>query len=187
MKCVSLSLIVIALVLGGCGTSPSSDSSAAVSGQLNIPTWIDSPIEPNGLAASTCVRSSANFSVDRRMAITSAKAVLIEQLKSRTSSLITLQEEGSADEVSVSSEIGFKSVAETVSSQWVTGVRPTKFVDLELRGKPHTCALVVLPAAETKKLFRRILDSAGRDFTEKDEKFMFDQFVASSTKSELGE
>lgn len=168
-----ISIACAGAILTGCGANP-------VKQYSEMPDWISAPVEQNGIAASSCVMSSSDFSIDRSMAVTSAKSLLVEQIKARTEAVSKLDATRSSNGETVANEQTFTKKVEVIASQWVTGARSKEFAEPVLRGKPHTCALVVLPEKETKELFRKLMESKGSYFTENDEKYMFDQFIADS-------
>ena len=169
----------VALFLFGCANDPDVDP---VTG---YPVWLMSEYIEGGLAASTCVPSSASFMIDKKMVVASARQELAQQIELTVDSLDKTYAERTDVKSGIAAGAVFSSVSQQLTTQTLEGARIKHMQQLDLRGVPQLCAQVALEPAQTEELFKNIAKNSVNEISPQDESVLYQQFKAYQAQQEL--
>ncbi|KGJ99066.1 LPP20 family lipoprotein [Thalassotalea sp. ND16A] len=173
---------VAASLLSACSSTEKVKANELTS---NLPEWVLNPTIDNGLAASECVRSSGNMSVDSKLVAANARLALSQQIETRISGLdkTYLNRIDSNEETTTGSN--FSSVSKQLTKQKLNGSRVVKSDIVKISGVEHFCSLITLTPNATKELFAAILETSKRSVNPTDEKFLYQEFKAQRAEQSL--
>lgn len=181
-----LSTIVAAscLVLAGCSDKPTMPQEAEPT-KSSIPSWVLVPIIENGIAATDCVASSGNFSIDRKQAIANARVDLSQQIETKVKAMDKTY--ARKTDTNRGSSVGgtFESVSKQITQLSLNGARPIKAELVDLDSKSHLCVMVALSPTFTDELFGNIIKKSGVNLNPNDEAVMREEFKAYKAQQEM--
>ncbi|MDF1642950.1 MAG: hypothetical protein P1U80_02035 [Pseudomonadales bacterium] len=182
-----LSIIVAAscLVLAGCSDKPTVPQQEIEPTKSPIPSWVLVPVIEDGIAATDCVVSSGNFSIDRKQAIANARVDLSQQIETKIKAMDKTY--ARKTDTNRGSSVGgtFESVSKQITQQSLNGARPIKADIVELDGKNHLCIMVALSPTFTDELFSNIIKKSGVNLNSDDESVMKEEFKAYKAQQEM--
>ena len=171
----------ISSVIAACGSTPTQEPSLT----SNIPQWVLNPVVEDGIAASNCVKSSGNFSVDQKMATANGRLALAQQIEVRVEGLDKTYDRRTDSNDETSSGSNFSSVSKQLTKAKLVGSRPIKNDIVEIGGKDHFCVLTTLSPNATKELFASIIQDSKSKVNAQDEKFLYEEFKAHKAEENL--
>jgi len=169
----------VTLFISGCASDPDIDPATG------YPMWLMSEYIEGGLAASTCVPSSASFMIDKKMVVASARQELAQQIELTVDSLDKTYAERTDVKSGVAAGAVFSSVSQQLTTQTLEGARIKHMQQLDLRGVPQLCAQVALEPAQTEALFKTIAKNSVNEISPQDEGVLYQQFKAYQAQQEL--
>jgi hypothetical protein len=170
----------ISTIIAACGSTPKEETSLS-----NIPQWVLNPVVEDGIAASNCVKSSGNFSVDQKMATANGRLALAQQIEVRVEGLDKTYDRRTDANGDTSSGSNFSSVSKQLTKTKLVGSRPIKTDMVMISGKEHFCVLTTLSPNATKDLFKSIVQDSERKVNAQDEKFLYEEFKAHKAEQSL--
>lgn len=178
MKNIKTSVIAVAaLTMAACSSTGSFQS--------DIPEWVLAPQIENGIASTECVESSNNFTVDRNMATSLARASLVQQIRLKVQVMDkTYNERIDASGQSVTGST-FSSVSRQVANMSIQGAEMTKSDIVEINGQPNVCVQVALNPERTTMLLQEVVAKSGRELSIDDESVLYQEFKAYKAQQEL--
>jgi len=171
----------ISTVIAACSSTPVEEPSLT----SNIPQWVLNPVVEDGIAASNCVKSSGNFSVDQKMATANGRLALAQQIEVRVEGLDKTYDRRTDANGDTSSGSNFSSVSKQLTKAKLVGSRPIKTDMVMIGGKEHFCVLTTLSPNATKDLFASIVQDSERKVNAQDEKFLYEEFKAHKAEQSL--
>ncbi|HLT05765.1 MAG TPA: hypothetical protein VK019_12500 [Pseudomonas sp.] len=168
-----------AAVLTGCGSKP------AEAPKSGVPDWVMSPSIEGGIAATDCVTSSGNFSIDRNQATANARAALSKEIETKVAAMDKTY--ASRTDAAGKTQVGssFESVSRQVAQQHLIGSRPVKTDYVDMDGKRQLCVMVAIQPEATRALFDSIIQQSKRQLSQQDEDILYQEFRASKAYEEL--
>ncbi|AXT73694.1 hypothetical protein [Vibrio sp. dhg] len=187
MKHHILTAAIGALVLSGCASQSAQVETAKIETNTanNVPSWVLNPASANGFAASNCVESSGNFSIDRNHAVSLARNTLAQNLDIKVSVLEKNYQKISSSVDGQSAGTTFEQIAKQVSNTSIHHSEVEEISLVEIDGAKQVCALVVMPEVESEKLFNSALKVSSIDPTDKAS--LYKEFVSQKTTKQLEE
>ncbi len=188
MKNHILTAAISALVLSGCASQgePAEKAQIETNTTGNVPSWILNPASANGFAASTCVESSGNFSIDRNHAISLARNTLAQNLDIKVSVLEKNYQKINNTVDGKSAGSSFEQIAKQISNTSIQRSKVENVALVEIDGAKQVCALVVMPTIESEKLFNSAL-TASSSIDPTDKASLYKEFVSQKTTKQLEE
>ncbi|AWB66953.1 hypothetical protein C2869_11120 [Saccharobesus litoralis] len=182
---MKLQNLLIATAVAGLLTACGSTEQVSSKPSVNIPQWVLNPVVENGIAAADCIKFSGNVSVDQKMARANARLALAQQIETKVEGLdkTYARRTDATDETSIGTN--FSSVSKQITNQKLVGARVEKADIVNIAGKDHFCALMVLSPNTTKELFDSIVKESGRKVNPQDEKFLYEEFKAFKAEQDL--
>lgn len=191
MKFISKLSTVIAtscLILAGCSDKPTIPQGVDQDmdpPKSSIPNWVLMPIVEDGIAATDCVTSSGNFSIDRKQAIANARVDLAQQIETKVKAMDKTYARKTDTNRGPSVGGTFESVSKQLTQQSLSGARPIKVDHVELDGKKHLCVMVALSPQFTEELFNNIVKKSGLNLDPDNEAVMKEEFKAYKAQQEM--
>lgn len=185
MKHHILTAAIGALVLSGCA-SQGEQATIETNTTGNVPSWILNPTSANGFAASNCVESSGNFSIDRNHAISLARNTLAQNLDIKVSVLEKNYQKINSSVDGQSAGTSFEQIAKQISNTSIQKSQVENISLVEIDGAKQVCALVVMPAIESEKLFNSAI-TASSSIDPTDKASLYREFVSQKTTKQLEE
>tara|TARA_B100001105_G_C22371520_1_gene435288 strand:+ start:254 stop:817 length:564 start_codon:yes stop_codon:yes gene_type:complete len=178
MKIIKPSAIaLIALTMAACSSTGSSQS--------GIPEWVLAPQVENGIASTECVESSNNFTVDRNMATSLARASLVQQINLK----VQVMDKTYIERVDASGDSvtggAFSSVSRQIANLSIQGAEMTKSDIVKIGEVPNVCVQVALNPERTQMLLDEIVAQSGRELEMDDQKVLYQEFKAYKAQQEL--
>lgn len=173
--------LTVTAFLAACGST--ANKSEALN--ANIPAWVLQPQVEDGLASSTCVPSSGQFSIDRDMAASQSRIELARQLSLKVKAMDKTYQERINVGDGVQTGATFSSVSKQLTDQALVGSRVIKTEFAEFDGKNQLCVLTALGSSSTKELFDNIMKSSERNMTLSQEEMLYQEFKAQKAQDEL--
>ncbi|HTO19864.1 MAG TPA: hypothetical protein VL129_12045 [Pseudomonas sp.] len=169
-----------AAVLTGCGSKPAAPTSS-------LPDWVMSPVVEGGIAATDCVSSSGNFSIDRSQATANARAALTKEINLKVAAMDKTY--GSRTDAAGKTQVGssFESVSRQVAQQQISGSKAVKVDFVDMDGQRQLCVMVAIQPEATKALYDSIIQQSQRKLSAQDEDILYQEFRASKAQNELSE
>lgn len=173
---------VLAMTLAGCA---SNDANQANNSNItNMPEWVMNPVSANGFAASNCVESSGNFSIDRNHAISLTRNTLAQNMQLKASVLEKSYQKMESASGMTTSGTSFEQVAKQVTSVSLTKSQVEKVAIVNIAGKDQVCALVTIPKVEAEQQFKAaMMKVPGMNPMTQDH--LYKEFVSQKTAKEL--
>lgn len=171
-----IALVSAVTLLAACNSTP--DTNASKMG-MNIPDWVTNPALEKGLAASSCVIASSNFSIDKNQASQLARNELAQQLDTRMASL---QEEYSQKvqlENDSATQTKFNSTVTAFTNQSLQGSKVEKVDYAQMGENKNLCVLVTLSEDQTKQLVEKVLKEGPVELSPEDETLLYLSFLKS--------
>lgn len=179
MKLKACSL-VLAAAIAGCASNNPSDTAA-----IALPSWISNPTIEDGIASSTCVRSSGHFNIDQKQAIAEARQGLAQQIQTRVRAMDETYQNNTLTEDGTTAGGVFESVSQQVTEQNLRGAVPERIEIIKIGDTLQTCAMVVMKPDQTKALFDKLVAQSGVTLSAQDERVLFQQFKAQQARDRL--
>jgi len=174
------------LILAGCSDNPTiPEVMEAQQEKSPIPTWVLIPVIENGIAATDCVVSSGNFSIDRKQAIANARVDLAQQIDTKVKAMDKTYARKTDTNSGPSVGGTFESVSKQLTDQSLNGARPIKVEHVEMEGKKHLCIMVALSPTFTEELFKNIIKRSGTNLNPNDEAVLREEFKAYKAQQEM--
>ncbi len=188
MKHHILTAAIGALVLSGCASQGEQIEKAKIDTNTtgNVPNWILNPTSANGFAASNCVESSGNFSIDRNHAVSLARNTLAQNLDIKVSVLEKNYQKINSTVDGQSAGTSFEQIAKQISNTSIQKSQVENISLVEIDGAKQVCALVVMPTIESEKLFNSAL-TASSSIDPTDKASLYKEFVSQKTTKQLEE
>ncbi|QIZ78383.1 hypothetical protein [Ferrimonas lipolytica] len=178
---------LVAVAVSGC--SSTSNEKADIQEQFNktdnVPEWVFSPAEENGLASATCVPWSGNMQIDKSQAVTAARADLAQQIELRVSVMDKNYARKSDTTAGIETAGTFENVVKTVTAQRLNGAMAKHVSFATIDSAKQLCALVTMNPTKTQELFDALLISAKADVDPQSKAAMFEEFKAQKAQQEL--
>ncbi len=171
--------IVLAAAIAGCASNPADTPAVA------LPSWISNPTIEDGIASSTCVRSSGHFNIDQKQAIAEARQGLAQQIQVRVEAMDETYQNSTLTEAGTTAGGVFESVSRQVTQQNLSGAVPEKVEMIQIGNTLQTCAMVVMKPEQTKALFDKLVAQSGAQLSAQDERVLFQQFKAQQARDRL--
>lgn len=179
-----LSVTALFSVLAGCASGPKEKEAKS---QSNVPDWIMTPSVENGIAASECVKSSGDLSIDKSKGTALGRQALAQQIDTRVESMEkTYQRSVDASDDQDSGQT-FVSVSKQLAEQNVRGSRIAKAQYVDIGGERNFCTMVTMNPEKTRDLFDQIVQQSDRDVPPESEETLYEQFKAKQAQQELNE
>ena len=154
--------------------------------KIKLPSWVLNPIIENGIADTQCVQTTADFNILKNKASALARAELAKQINvsvkamDKTYQRLTDTADGS------SSGSDFESVSKQLAQQALSGSRATNvdYVDFP-DNTQKLCVMMTMSPDVTATLFEQIVKGSGRDLNPRDEKVLYERFLAKKAGEEM--
>lgn len=187
MKYHILTAAIGALVLSGCASQSAQVETAKIetNNLANVPKWVMNPTSANGFAASNCVGASGNFSIDRNHAVSLARNTLAQNMDIKVSVLEKNYQKISTSVDGQAAGTSFEQIAKQISNTSIQKSQVEGISLVEIDGAKQVCALVVMPAVESEKLFSSALTASSVDPADKAS--LYKEFVSQKTTKQLEE
>lgn len=180
-----LSATLFAVMLSGCASNGNDqvEVKPAVTAPA-MPSWVLNPASANGFAASNCVQSSGNFSVDRNHAVSLARNTLAQNMDLKANVLEkSFQKMGNSAGMTTTGT-SFEQVAKQITSVSLQNSQVEQVALVDIAGVPQICALVTIPKVASEKLFDKAM--ATQTMIDPSNKAaLYKEFVSQKTAKEL--
>ncbi len=186
MKYQILTTVICSLLFTGCASESAADHQAKIDThtQGNVPAWILNPSSANGYAASNCVESSGNFSIDRNHAISLARNTLAQNMDNKVSVLEkNYQKMSNSAGVKVSGT-SFEQISKQIASVSLKKSQVEQIALVNISGVDQTCALVVIPKTTSDEIFNTAVTSDSA-IDPADKASLYKEFVSQKTAKAL--
>ena len=167
-----------AAVLTGCGTKPAETSAS-------LPDWVMAPMVDGGIASTSCVRDTGNFSLDRAQATASARASLTKEIGIKVQAMDKEYQRSSTGGGQDETGSTFESVSRQVANEYIVGSRPAKVDFVNINGQRNLCVMVAMQPEATKGLFDSIMRQSKRKLSPQNEEILYEEFRAAKAQQEL--
>lgn len=163
------------------------DEQAVDSGGITLPEWVTSPAIEDGIAATSCVKWSGDFDLDKKQAIANARQDLAQQIRIRVESMDETMKRnregaGKADQGSV-----FTSVSRQTADQHLKGAVPQRVKPVKFDDAQRLCAQVAMKPEQTRELFDTLIRESKVQLSAKDEDLLFEEFKADQARQRMDE
>lgn len=176
-----LSAVSIAL-LSGCASTPV-DKANSSSGSL--PDWVMAPMVDGGIASTSCVRDTGNFSLDRAQATANARASLTKEIGVKVQAMDKEYMRNSTGGGQSEQGGTFESVSRQVANEFIVGSRPAKVDYVNINDQRNLCVMVAMQPEATKGLFESIMRQSKRKLSPQNEEILLEEFRAAKAQNEL--
>ena len=124
------------------------------------PSWVMAPFSERGFAATDCIKSSGNLSMERQMTTARARADIAKQIEVRVAAMdktyARLAEENGAQ----SSTSTFESVSKQLAEQTLSSSQVVRAEFVKIKEVENFCAMVEVGAEKAKQLHTTIVQAA---------------------------
>lgn len=168
-----------AAVLTGCGSKP------AEAPKSSLPDWVMSPVVEGGIASTSCVQSTGNFSLDRSQATANARASLTKEIGVKVQAMDKEYQRSSTGGGQTETGSTFESVSRQVANEYIVGSRASKVDFVDIDGKRNLCVMVTMQPEATKGLFDSIMKQSKRKLSPQNEEILYEEFRAAKAQNEL--
>ncbi|NQZ88171.1 MAG: LPP20 family lipoprotein [Saccharospirillaceae bacterium] len=173
---------LIATTVSACGSTKKTDGITSIS---NLPSWVLNPVAKDGIAATDCVKSSGNFSIDKKMATANSRLSLAQQIDVKVEGLDKTYSNRVDDNNDMTVGNKFSSVSKQLTKQELRGSRVVRSDIVTISGKEYFCVLTTLSPKATTNLFEAIIKQSQRLVNPQDEKFLYQEFKAHKAEINL--
>lgn len=135
---------------------------ACASAPAQPPAWIMAPSSDRGFAATDCVKSSGNLSMERQMATARARADIAKQIEVRVAAMdktyARIADQGGLQPATA--QTSFESVSKQIAEQNLASSLVTRAEYVELASGQNLCVMVEVDAPKAKKIYEQIVQAA---------------------------
>lgn len=173
--------LIATITLYGC-FNPKIDT-----GGISLPDWVLQPTIADGIAATSCVRWTGDFDLDRKASLASARQELAQQIQLRVQSMDeTYLRKVEATAGDVRSNV-FESVSRQLTDLALQGSVPERVQPVKFDDGQRLCTQVTMRPDATRALFQKLVAASGEQLTPQDEAVLFEEFKASQARARMDE
>jgi len=185
IKSIKPVLLVSSLsFLVACASSPTPTAETAAPA---LPDWVMNPVVENGIADTQCIKSgNKSITYLKGPATSLARAELAKQIGLRVKAMdktyVRMQEAAGVD----TSGQTFESVSKQVTDKNLNGSKVIQqgYVMMPEAGN-HFCVMVAMDPAQTKTLFKDLIQESGSEVSPRSEEALYERFLAKKATEEL--
>ncbi len=168
-----------ALMLTGCMGGNVKEDTAS------LPDWVMNPTIEGGIAATECVLTTGDFSLDKAEVVALGRAALAKQLEVRVKAMDETYSRKVKSEAGTVTGRTFESVSRQVADTKLQGSRAIKVDYVMIEDKKNICAMVGLDPKLTKELFDALLAQADAKLDSQSKEVMYEEFKAYKAQERL--
>lgn len=175
----SFYIIAISTVILVACTSPQTT-------ELALAKWLSEPSIEDGFADTQCVKANnSSLSLLKNKAVALARGEITRQIESNVGAMDKVTQIETDIVEATSGGETYTGALRIITDQALSGSRATKVEYVELPSGLHLCVMVVLNPAQSKTLFKDIIETSTRHVSSQHEAVLWQEFKAHKLQQEL--